>query len=56
MSGKKSKSLRSLLHKEIGFDVKSKNPISNRIYKRLKRRYSNLNHIQKSKFKIQDYV
>jgi len=55
MSGKKSKHLRKLLAESIGFDIKASTPISKRVYRRLKKKYSKLNHTEKTKYNISDY-
>jgi len=55
MSEKKSKYLRKLLSESIGFDIKNSNPIVRKIYRRLKKKYSNLNCNEKQKINIENY-
>jgi hypothetical protein len=55
MSGSKAKLLRKMLSESIGFNLKDSNPISKRIYRRLKKKYSKLNHKQKTTYNISDY-
>lgn len=55
MSGKKAKYLRNMLSGSIGFDIKKSNPITKKIYRRLKKRYNSLNRNEKSKINIEDY-
>jgi len=52
MSGKKSKLLRSLLKESIGFNLKDYSPINKRVYNRLKKKYSKLNHKEKETYNI----
>ena len=56
MSGRRSKYLRKMLLDNLNIDLKNNDAISRRIYRRLKKRYSSLNKIEKSKYKIEDYV
>lgn len=56
MSGSKAKYLRRMLLENLNIDLKNNDVISKRIYRRLKRRYTSLSTIEKSKYKIEDYV
>jgi len=56
VSGSRSKQLRRMLREEIGFDLKRPDALSKKIYRRLKKKFNNLNKTEKSKYKIKEYV
>lgn len=56
MSGRRAKYLRKMLKDQLNIDLKNNDPISRRVYRRLKKRYTFLNKNEKTKYKIQDYV
>jgi hypothetical protein len=56
MSGRRAKYLRKILRGELGSTSKKLDPVSRKIYRRLKKKFVSLNKEQKSKYKIQNYV